>query len=271
MDNSKVIITAALVGAEVTRQDNPHLPLTPEEIALAACNAVRAGASIIHLHVRDSAGEPTQDREVFRRTIALIKAKCDAVIQVSTGGAVGMSALERVQPVTLRPEMATLTTGSVNFGNSLFRNTQPEIELFAKNMQQYGVKPEIEVFDAGMVDNAKRLLERGLIRPPLHFNLVLGVNGGMAATPRNLLFLIESLPAGSTWTVAGMGRHELNLAVLGIIMGGHVRVGFEDNVYYRKGILAKSNAQLVERVTGLARELGREPASPYEARSLLGL
>lgn len=268
---SKLIITAALVGAEVTKKDHPRLPVTPEEIAQAAYEARQAGASIIHLHVRRPDGTPTQDAEVFRETIGLIRDKCDVIIQVSTGGAVGMTPEERLAPVTLRPEMATLTTGSVNFGDDVFLNHPSDIELFARRMREYGVKPEVEVFDTGMVMNALRLVKKGLLDPPLHFDLVMGVPGGIPGTPRDLLHLVESLPPGSTWSVAGISRAELPLGVMAIILGGHVRVGFEDNIFYTKGVLAESNAQLVERIARLSRELGREPATPAEVRAILRL
>ncbi len=267
----KLIITAALVGAEVTRLDHPRLPITPQEIAQAAYEAYQAGASIIHLHVRKPDGTPTQDREVFRETITRIRERCDAIIQVSTGGAVGMTPEERLAPVSLRPEMATMTTGSVNFGDEVFYNHPQDIELFARRMGEYGVKPEVEVFDTGMIASALRLVNKGLLAPPLHFNLVMGVPGGIPGTPKDLLHMVESLPLGSTWSVAGIGKAQLTLGVMAIILGGHVRVGFEDNIYYAKGVLADSNAQLVERIARLGRELGREAASPAEARELLGL
>lgn len=267
----KLIITAAMVGAEVTRQDNPNLPLTPEEIAQAAEEAWQAGASIIHLHVRDERGLPTQSADVFRETIDRIRRRCDVIVQVSTGGATGMTAEERLQPVTLSPEMATLTTGTVNFGDGVFYNPPKDIEAFALAMKERGVKPEIEVFDVGMIGGAAALVKKGLVQPPLHYDLVMGVPGGIPGTPKDLLHLVESLPAGSTWTVAGIGRAELPLGVMAILMGGHVRVGFEDNVYYSKGVLAESNAQLVARIARLARELGREVATPGEARAILGL
>lgn len=268
---NKLIITAALVGAELTRADHPDLPLTPEEIGRAAAQAREAGASIIHLHVRDEAGQPTQDIEVFGRAIEAIRARCDVIIQVSTGGAVGMTAEERLQPVYLRPEMASLTTGSVNFGDDVFLNPPPLVEHFARVMQEQGVKPEIEVFDVGMVAAALRLLRKGLISEPLHFDLVMGVPGGVPGTPKNLLHLVEGLPLGATWSVAGIGRTQTPMTTMAIIMGGHVRVGFEDNIYYTKGALADSNAQLVARVVRIAKELGREVASPAEARRMLGI
>lgn len=268
---SKLVVTAALVGAEVTRDQHPSLPQAPEEIAVAAEEAWRAGASVIHLHVRDPQGRPTQDAAVFRRTMDLIAARCDAIIQVSTGGAVGMSPEERLQPVFLGPEMATLTCGSVNFGDELFANPFPLIRQFARTMRGLGVRPEIEVFDSGAVGTAERLVDLGLVEPPLHFELVMGVPGGVPATVRHLLCLVDSLPAGSTWTVAGIGKAQLPMSVLGVAMDGHVRVGLEDNIYYRRGVLAESNAQLVERVVRIAREFGREVATPHEARRILRL
>jgi len=268
---NKLIITVAPVGAETTRKDNPNLPLTPAEIAQDVVRCVEKGASLVHLHVRDAAGNATQSRDIFREAIALIKKNCSAIIQVSTGGAAWMTPEERLQPVTLRPEMATLTTGTVNFGDDVFANPPQVIEHFAREIAAHGVKPEIEVFDVGMIANALRLVKQGILQLPLHFDFVMGVPGGIPGEPRHLLHLVESLPAGSTWTVAGIGRCELPLAVQAILLGGHVRVGFEDNVYYSKGVLATGNAQLVERIARLAAELGRAVATPDEARRILGL
>ncbi len=267
----KLMITAALSGAEVTRADNPNLPVTPAEIARAAYDCFLAGAAIVHIHVRAADGTPTQDGEVFKETIALIKEKCNLVIQVSTGGAVGMSARERLQPVYLKPEMASFSTGSVNFGDGVFLNPPAYLEQFARAMQENGVKPEVEVFDVGMINNALRLVKQGLLQEPLHFDFVMGVPGGIPATMKNLLHLVESIPPGSTWTVAGMGRAQLPLATAAVLLGGHVRVGFEDNIYYGKGILAESNAQLVERVVHVARIHSRDTAAPDEARKILGI
>ncbi|NLY54414.1 MAG: 3-keto-5-aminohexanoate cleavage protein [Firmicutes bacterium] len=267
----KLIITAALVGAETTREDNPNLPLSPEELAEAAYDCWQEGASIIHLHVRDAQGQPTQDIDTFAEAIRLINERCDAIVQISTGGAVGLPWEERAQPLSLKPEMATLTTGTVNFGRDVFYNSSEYIEGIAKAIQENGVKPEIEIFDVGMIDNALRLVRRGLLTPPLHFDFVMGVPGGIGGTVKNLLHLVESIPPGSSWSVAGIGRAELPLATVAIIMGGHVRVGFEDNVYYSRGVKAESNAQLVARIARLAKELGREVATPNEARQLLGM
>lgn len=266
----KLMITAALVGAEVTREDTPHLPVTPEEIGEAAAEAREAGAAIAHIHVRDAGGKPSQDRELYRQAIEEIRKRCDIIIQVSTGGAVGMTAEERLQPLALRPEMATLTTGTVNFGDGVFLNPPGEIEHFAKVMRDLGVLPEFEIFDVGMINNALRLVKKGLVTGHLHFDFVMGVPGGIPATAQNLLHLVGQLPDGATWTVAGVGRAQLPMAVLGVVLGGHVRVGLEDNIWYRKGELA-TNAQLVARVVRIAREMDREVATPGEARQMLGI
>lgn len=267
----KLIITAALTGAEVTRAQQPALPLTPEEIGIAAAECAQAGASIVHVHGRHPDGSPTQDKEVYRRIMAEVKQRCDVIVQVSTGGAVGMTPQERLAPVTLKPEMATLSMGSVNFGGDVFMNHPADMEVFAQAMREHGVKPELEIFDSGMLTTASRWLKKGLLTGPLHFDFVLGIPGAMAGTPEALLYLKSQLPPGATWTVAGIGAAQLPLATLAMVLGGHVRVGFEDNVYYRKGELASSNAQLVARVARISRELDRPVATPQEARKILGI
>ena len=271
MSMSKLIITAALVGAEVGREQTPYLPLSPREIADEARRAYEAGASVVHLHMRDTKGVSSQDKNLFAEAISYIRAETDLIIQVSTGGAVGMTAEERVQPVSLSPEMASLSTGTVNFGEGVFSNPMPTIRTFAKACQTYRVKPEIEVFDSGMITSALSLVREGLLQEPLHFNFVLGVPGGMTAAAKNLLFLLDLVPPGSTWTVSAVGRHQLPLNTLGILLGGHVRTGLEDNIYYAKGVLAEGNAPLVERIAKLTLDLGRPLAKPAEAREILGL
>jgi 3-keto-5-aminohexanoate cleavage enzyme len=201
----------------------------------------------------------------------MVARQCPVIFQPSTGGATWHTAEERLQPVELNPEMATLSTGTCNFGSDIFSNPQDFYEKAARLMQERGVKPEIEVFEAGMVDNALRLLGNGLLQGPLHFNFVLGVPGAMSASVRSLCFLVDLIPKDSTWTVSGIGRHETALAMAAMAMGGHVRVGFEDNIYLYRGQLAESNAQLVQRIVRIAKELGREVASPDEAREILGL
>jgi len=269
----KLIITAAICGAEVTKEHNSSLPYTVEEIGIEAEKAYKAGASIIHLHVREDDGTPTQNKERFRACIKEIQKRCpDVIIQPSTGGAVGMSNEERLQPVDLSPEMATLDCGTCNFGgDEVFVNTENTIKEFGEKMIKLGVKPEVEVFDKGMIDMAIRLQKKGFIKSPMHFNFVLGVNGGISASPRDLVFMAGSIPSESTFTVSGIGRNEFPMAAMAIIMGGHVRVGYEDNVYLSKGILAKSNGELVSKVVRLASELGREIANPNETRKILGL
>lgn len=267
----KLIITAALTGAEVTRELQPNLPITPEEIGIASKECYDAGASIVHVHARDPEGKPTQSYEVYKSIKAEVEKRSKIIFQPSTGGAVWHSPEERLQPVELKPEMATLSCGTCNFGNEIFKNPTEYIETFAKKMYSLGVKPEIEVFERGMIRNAKRLVRNGLVESPLHFDFVLGVPGACPGTPEDLMHMIQCIPEGSTWTVAGIGRHELPLATMAIILGGHVRVGFEDNIYYNKGELAKSNAQLVERIVRIAKELGREIAKPDEARKILNI
>ena len=267
----KLIITAALTGAEVTREQQPALPVTPQEIAIAAEECAKAGASIVHLHAREADGTPTQDRETYREIIAAIRERCDVIVQVSTGGAVGMTSTERLAPVTLKPEMATLSMGTVNFGDDVFMNHPADMETFLHAMQQHGVKPEFEIFDTGMITTLNRWLKKGLLQGPQHVDFVLGIPGGMAGTPQALMYLVEQLPPDTTWTVAGIGSAQLPLGTLAILLGGHVRVGFEDNVYYRKGELASSNAQLVSRIARISDELNRPVATPAQARAILGL
>lgn len=267
----KLIITAALTGAEVTRERQPALPVTPEEIGMAAAECAQAGACMVHVHARLGDGTPTQDKEVYRQIISEIQKRCNVIVQVSTGGAVGMTPTERLAPLSLSPEMATLSMGSVNFGNDVFMNHPADMEVFLQAMKQHSVKPEFEVFDTGMLTNVGRWLKKGLISNPLHMDFVLGVPGGMAATPEALMYLKAQLPEGASWTVAGIGAAQLPLGALAIVLGGHVRVGFEDNVHYRKGELASSNAQLVARMARISRELDRPIATPDEARAILGI
>lgn len=269
----KLIVTACICGAEVTKEHNPAVPYTAEEIAREAKSAYDAGAALIHLHVREDDGTPTQSRERFQECMEAIREVCpDVIIQPSTGGAVGMSNEERLAPTGLHPEMATLDCGTCNFGgDEIFVNTENMIIDFAETMKQLQIKPEIEVFDKGMIDMALRLHRKGHIPAPMHFDFVMGVNGGISGEPRDLLFMAESIPSGSTWTVSGVGKYEFPMITMGILMGGHVRVGFEDNVYLEKGVLAKSNGELVEKAVRIARELGREIASPQEAREILSL
>ncbi len=269
----KLIITAAISGAEVLKEHNPAVPYTVAEIAREAKSAYDAGASIIHLHVRWDDGTPTQDKNRFKECIDAIQAVCpDVIIQPSTGGAVGMTDDERLQPTELHPEMATLDCGTCNFGgDEVFTNTENTIKYFGDRMIERGIKPELECFDKSMIEMALRLHKKGHIQKPMHFDFVMGVNGGIGGELRDFIFMRGSIPADATYTVAGIGRYEFPLAAAAIVDGGHVRVGFEDNVFLSKGVLAKSNGELVEKVVRLAKELGREIATPTEARQILGL
>lgn len=272
----KLIITAAICGAEVTKENNPNIPYTVKEIGKEAELAYQAGASIIHLHVREDNGTPTQNAKRFKECIEEIKKKCpEVLIMPSTGGAVGMTNEERLQPIYLEPppEIATLDCGTMNWigGDEIFVNTENTIIYFAEEMNKRGIKYELECFDKGMVDMALRLNSKGFIKDPMHFNFMLGVKGGISATPRDLLFLINSIPNNSTYCVGGIGRYEFPMITMSIIMGGHVRVGFEDNIYLSKGELAKSNGDLIRKVVRISKELGRDIANPNEARKILGL
>jgi 3-keto-5-aminohexanoate cleavage enzyme len=267
----KLIITAAICGAEVMKEHNEYVPYTVEEIANEAFEAYQAGASIIHLHVREDDGTPTQDKERFLLVMNEIKKRCsDVIIQPSTGGAVGMTNDERLQPTTLHPEMCTLDCGSVNFGGSeVFINTENDIKYFAEKIYERYILPELECFCKSHVDQVLTLYRKGYLKDHLHFSFVLGVNGGQTGEDRDFHFLRESIPANATFSVAGIGRYEFSLAELAIIYGGHVRVGLEDNIYLEKGVLAKGNKELVEKVVQLAKKHNRQIASPQEARKIL--
>ena len=271
----KLIITAAICGAEVTKEQNPAVPYTVEEIVREAKSAVDAGAAIVHLHVRWDDGTPTQSRERFQEcTEAIYKVCPDVILIPSTGGAVGMSPEERLQSTdtTPVPEMATLDCGTCNFGDDIFDNTMPTMRAFGKRMIERGIKPEYECFEMGHLDTILTMARKGEVPgAPMQFNFVLGVPGCTPATPENLAWLVKNIPAGSTWTATGIGRHAFSLAAVAIVMGGNVRVGFEDNLNLAKGVPAKSNGELVAKVVRLANELGRPVANSAEARQILGL
>ena len=269
----KLIITAAISGAEVTKDHNPAVPYTIEEMVREAKSAYDAGAAVIHVHVRHDDGTPTQSKERFKEVLDAIKKEVpDAIIIPSTGGAVGMTADERLGPTELFPEMATLDCGTCNFGDEVFENTMPMMRAFGKRMLDNKIKPEYECFEMGHLDTIIKMAEKGQVPAgKMQFNFVLGVLGCTPATAGNLEWLVKAIPQGSTWTATGVGRTSYTLAATAISMGGHVRVGFEDNIYLSKGILAKSNGELVSKVVELAKLLGRPIASPAEARQILGL
>ena len=271
----KLIITAAICGAEVTKEQNPAVPYTVEEIVREAKSAVDAGAAIVHLHVRYDDGTPTQSRDRFQECEEAILKECPNVILIpSTGGAVGMTPEERLQSTdtTPLPEMATLDCGTCNFGDEIFDNTMPTMRAFGKRMMERGIKPEYECFEMGHLDTILTMARKGQVPgAPMQFNFVLGVPGCTPATVDNLCWLVKNIPAGSTWTATGIGRYAFQLAAPAIVMGGNVRVGFEDNLYLERGVLAKSNGELVDKVVRMAKLLGREVANSDEAREILGL
>ncbi len=270
-----IVITAAMVGAEVTREQTPYLPISPQEMAEDAAKCREAGAAMVHIHARTADGKASQDAELFRAIISAIRAKSDILVQVSTGGAVGMGVDERCGPLTLsgadRADMATLSCGTVNFGDDVFSNPRPLIRQIAARIKAQGLKPEIECFDVGMIDEALALAKEGLLDLPAHFDFVLGVGGALAARVEALDFMRGYIPPGSSWTCAAMGRFQLPFAALSAERGGHARVGLEDNIYLSKGVLAKGNFELVAAAAQLAAEKGRRPATPKEARELLRL
>lgn len=269
---AKMIITCAVTGAEVTREHTPYLPITPGELADAATDAHAAGAAILHLHVRDKDGKPTQSLDVFRDAISRIRAKCDIVIEVTTGGAVGMSPEERLQPVTLSPEMASLDCGTVNFGDEYFVNTLPMMRKFASAMREYKVQPTLECFDVSHIDNSKILIDEKLIEPPYHYGLVMNVPGAIRFDTTTLDFMRNRLPAGSQWTAIGIGgRASAGCLIAATALGGNIRAGFEDNIYMSKGVLAKSNAELVDRAASIVKSSGMELARPDDVRKLFKL
>lgn len=273
----KVIVTVAPTGSIPTRQDNPNLPITPGEIADETARSYAAGAAVVHLHARDpESGAPTVDPEVYGACLERIRARCPIVTQITTGGGavtMGLGPEERLAAVKrFHPESASLNAGSMNFGRKLFPNPPDIMEAFADRFREWGVLPEFEVYDVGMVQNVKTwLIEPGKVKPPFRFSFVLGVVGGIPPRAKHLCTLVDELPAESVWQVIGIGRHQLPLGAVAVGMGGGLRVGFEDNVYLRKGVLAKSNAELVEQAVKIVRAVGKEPATPDEAREILGI
>jgi len=270
----KLIITAAITGSRITRDIAPYIPITPEEIAQSATECWEAGAAVVHIHVRDpKTGLGTQDLGLFRQVVEPLREKTDLVLSLTTSGIPGrnLPIEERLQSLELRPELASFDAGSINLGGTAFINTPEFLKGAAKAMKERGVKPELEIFDVGMMVTCLRMRGQGLLEEPLHFQFVLGTPWGIPATPKSFLHLYDYLPENSTWSVIGIGKGHLPMAMMGLVMGGHIRVGMEDNIYYEKGVLAKSNAQFVERIGRIAREYGREIATPEEARQILRL
>jgi len=271
----KVIITAAVTGSRPTKEMNPAVPYTPQDIAQSAIECYRAGAAIAHIHVRDpQTGEPAFKIELFREVTDRIRDECDMLLNLTTSGLhlSGPDLIEkRLQPVTLRPEICSFDVGSINFPHAVYMNPPEWGRAAAQRMREYGVKPEIEVFDVGHIRQAVDLIEEGLIDDPPYFQLCMGVRWGIEATPENLIFMKSKLPPNARWSLLGVGRAQVSMIALGILLSGSIRVGLEDNIYFRKGVLATSNAQLVQRAVDLVRLLEHQPATPNEARQMLGI
>lgn len=271
---NKVIITAALTGAMTPKELNPNIPLTPEEIAEDAYNCWKAGAAVVHLHMRDDKGFGTMDKEKFKKTIDLIKGKtdCNVVINCTTSGDNKASYEERMAHLPyVNPEMASFDAGSFNwmpFG--IFDNSPQFLNILGEKMKELNIKPEFEIFDSGFMNIVKYYGKKGVVEAPYHYQFVLGVLGGMEATVKNLVYLKDMLPEGATWSAFGLGKSHLPIMYSTLALGGHIRVGLEDNVYYSHGELA-TNVKLVQRAVRVIKELGKEPATSDEARQILGI
>jgi 3-keto-5-aminohexanoate cleavage enzyme len=271
---NKLIITAAITGSRIMRDIAPYIPYTPEEIVRSAIECWKAGAAIAHIHVRDpKTGLGSQDIDLFRQVVDSLREQTNLILCLTTSGIAGrnLPVEQRLAPLDLKPELASFDAGSINLGGGVFSNPPDFLDFAAGKMIEMGVKPEIEIFDLGMIITAVRMRKEGKLKDPLHFQFVLGTPWGAPATPKSLLHLHEHLPQNATWSVIGIGKGHLPMSMMGLIMGGHIRVGMEDNIYYERGILAKSNAQFVKRIAGLAQKYGREIASPDEARTILTL
>lgn len=264
----KLIITLAPTGNVPTKSMTPHVPITAQEIVKDVIACYQKGAAVAHIHARDENELPTTDLKYFAETVRLLdEAGCPIIKQISTGARGGKSGEARCEALVLNPESASLATGSSNFPSSVNANDPKLIEYMASVMLEKNIKPEIEVFDTAMIGNALDLQKKGLLKGPLLFNLVLGVKGSLPASAKNLFFLVESLPPGALWSVSVIGPQHVPLSTIAMALGGHVRVGIEDNVYYSKGVLS-TNVSLVERMAGIARAFGRELASPEDVKRI---
>jgi 3-keto-5-aminohexanoate cleavage enzyme len=269
-----LIITAAITGSRIMRESAPYIPITPAEIVQSAIECWNAGASVVHIHVRDPiTGLGTQCMKLFREVVEPLRERTDLVLCLTTSGIPGRNLPidERLAPLALKPDLASFDAGSINLGGTVFINTPDFLEEAARRMKESGVKPELEIFDTGMMMTCLRMREEGKLQDPLYFQFVLGTPWGAAATPKALLHLYEHLPANANWSAIGIGKGHLPISMMAMILGGHIRVGMEDNIYYSKGVLAKTNAQFVERIVKIAGEYGRPIARPSEARKILAL
>lgn len=298
--SNKVIVTAAITGSIHIPAQTPYLPITPDEIADEVVRAHAAGAAVAHVHVRDpQTGKPSPSLDLFREVAAKVKARCDIVLCTTTGGGLGMSLEERIGVVpALQPELASFNMGSINFAlypvasrikeykfdwekpylemteDFVFTNSFKALKYFCQTMNQYGTKPELEIYDVAMINNAAHLIELGVLKKPIYLQFVLGILGGIPASTENLLFLYQTARrqiGDFVWSVCAAGRHQMPMCAAALTLGGNVRVGLEDSMYVGKGVLAKGNAEQVEKIVRIIRELSLEPATPNEAREILGL
>jgi uncharacterized protein (DUF849 family) len=275
---NKRIITVATTGAWPTKKDNPNVPIEPHEIAEEVYNCWKEGAAIAHIHCRDNDGKAAMVYEKFEETVRFIRAKkdCDIILNLTTSGGINLKELDRMRPFyELIPEMASYDCGTMNWQHStVFDNNPKFLEKLATLMNEKGVRPEIEVFDPGMIYNAAHLAKKGFLKPPFHFQFCMGVAGGIKASVKNLVFMKETMDEvapGSTWSAFGVGAGAMEIMYAAVAMGGNIRVGMEDNVYYRKGELAKSNTQFVAQAKRVIEEFGCSAATPSEAREILEL
>lgn len=268
---SSVVITVGPTGAYASKTNNPHLPTSPEEIADQVTESYHAGAAVASLHLRDAQGRPTGDPKIARRTMDLIRDQSPILIQLSSGVSQKASFEEREQMLELRPRMATLSPCSMSFGEGEFRNPPDFVRRMAGRMRELEIKPEIEVYDSGNVDAVLRLVDEGFLTLPLQVGIVLGVRGGMAAKPENLVNTVRALPVGTVWQAIAISRHNFDFAAMAIAMGGNARTGLEDNLYLRRGVLSPGNAPLVTRMATIARALDRAVATVEETERILGL
>lgn len=274
--NNKIIITAAVTGSRPTKEMNPAVPYTPREIIRAAFDCYKTGASVVHIHARDpESGKVSDEIELYKEILEGIREKCDIIVNLTTSSAFvdasGSGHIKRrLQTVDLKPDMCSFDLGSINFPDRTFLNPPEWSDNAPQYMRERCVKPEIEVFDTGHIYQAIDLINRGVFSDPPYFQLCMGIKWGMEATIENLLFMKSKLPPNAQWSVLGIGgKKQTEMITMGILLGGHVRVGFEDNIYLSKGILAKSNAEFVEKTADLALRLGRTVATPKEAREIL--
>ena len=297
---SKRIITAALTGSIHTPSMSPYLPVTPEDLIEEAVAAYNAGCAVAHIHVRDPlTGAPNADQDLYRQIATEVKKRCDIVLCFTTGGKLGEPVKNRVKVVTnLKPELSSLNAGSLNFAlfqivdgikewkydweeaylrgtqDFIFPNTFKTMCQYVETMYAHGAKPEFEIYDTGMINNVAFLIDKGIVKKPIYIQFVMGILGGIPATVENLTFLIKTAKnqiGDFEFSVCAAGKHQFDMCTTSLLMGGHARVGLEDNLYLEKGVLAKSSAEQVAKIIRIAKELGIQPATPNEARTILNL